>query len=328
MIEINKRLNKILAEHITESALAAPFLMEHLSISKESAYRRLRNEVVYTFKEAFILSSKLNISIDEIFRQLNEDKDVLSTVKAEKEISPEDSYVEMIKSSLRVIENITDEQYVKAYYVGNKIPNGIFSEFKMLSKLRYIRWIHQTHDLPINSRFSDIIVPPAVERVHEDYYRIHRKIDQIVTILDHNVLQAVINTLKFYYQRHLISDDEVLQMKEELLGLIGRIESISRTGRNLYNTGKLLYLSNLNIESNILLFEFENGMSAHLLSSGKKPIVSTNKRVCEDQKLWINSLLKFSVLITCSNEIQQADFINEQYRLVESEIGQLIHQDG
>lgn len=324
---LNESINDIIKSHIADDINIAHFLMDILNISRESAYRRLRNEILYSMKEVAILASKLNFSLDKILSDINEHSNSISARALIKEATPADNYIEMMRSTLNVVDARSSDRNIRAFYVGNKIPNNMLLNFKLLTKLRYIRWIHQTHNLPINSRFADIAIPLSVEKIHKEYLEANRNIKQITCIFDENIIEAVINTIKFYYRRHLITNDEVLIMKKEIHMLIDRLGETSRLGKNPRDIECIYYLSDLNIESNILFFDFDKDMSVHLLSSGKMPVVSSNIRVCEEQKLWINSLLRFSVLISGSNELLLNNFIMKQHNLVNIQLQQLLENE-
>lgn len=324
---LNEIINNTIKSHLTDNINIAHFLMELLNISRESAYRRIRNEILYSMKEVVIISSKLNFSLDKILEDTNKCSKLISGKPQSKEVSPADNYIEMMKSTIDIVKDNSIDKNIRVFYVGNKIPNGLLINFKLLSKLRYIRWIHQTHNLPIDSKFADIIIPPDVEKVHEEYLETIKFIKNITCIFDENIIQAVINTIKFYYRRHLITNEELLEMKKELHSIINRIGETCRTSRNPHNAECIYFLSDLNIESNILFFEFEKAMSIHFLSSGIRPAISSNTLICEEQKTWINSLLKFSVLITNSNELLLNNFIMKQRNLVDTQINQLINNE-
>lgn len=321
---INQKLNDIIKSHIPEGIKPMPYLMDLLQLSRESVYRRLRGEISYTIQEGVLLASALNISFDELFDNINNKENVYINFNTAKTILPEDNYVEMMKSTIKVFDNISEGQYSKVFYAGNKILNSLLINYKTLSKLRYIRWIHQTHNLPIDSKFSEIILPPKVIEVHKEYAEIAKRIDQMTVIFDSYAVLAIINTIKFYYRRNLITKAELLEMKKELLAMAYRFEEIARSGKNSYNMDTFLYLSDLNIESNIMLFEFEDKVSTHVLSSGKFPLVSSNVKIYDEQKMWIDSLLKFSVLVTRSNELVRAEFATKQIDLIEVELNSLL----
>ena len=319
-VEINERVNNIIKSYIPAGVKIVPFLMDLLNISRESAYRRLRNEISYTVQEVVVLVSKLNMPPQEIFGGDKGQDKTYFTLGSFEEESPSENYVQMMKSKIKALQDMSNGRSIRATYVGNRISDGLLLHYKMLSKLRYIKWVHQTHKLAINSKYSDIVVPPQVLDVHKEYLESSKKVSHYTAIFDFNIVQAVINTIKFYYRRNLITDDELLEMKNELHEVLDGLEQISRTGKNAYGLDNILYLSYLQVESNIILFESESGISVHLLSSGKDTIVTNDVKFCEDQKLWIDSLLKFSVLITRSNEILQAELFTRFRKTIDHQL--------
>lgn len=321
---LNEKINHAIRQQMPKGTNTVNFLMDLLNLSKESTYRRLRNEISFTTMEVALLTNKLGISVDDIFIEMDKESKASSDSNSTNDIAPADAYIRMMRTSIDTLNSMSGNKNVRIFYVGNKVPNGFLFHFPMLSKLRYIRWIHQMHNLTINSKFSDIIVPRSVENMQNEYLNSNKKINQGTYIFDENIIQSILNIIKFYYHRHLITNNEVLGMQTELFSLVNQLENISRTGKNVHNTDNLLYLSDLNIEANIILFESEGNMSTHFLTSDKKTIVTSNPRVFEEQKTWINSLLRFSALITQSNEILQTNFFGKQNNLIETQLNELI----
>lgn len=319
----NERINNIIRNHVTEESNIVSFLMEQLSLSRESTYRRLRGEVAYTTQEISILFSKINFAIEDLF---GSDDKAYFCFDISKSTSKSEDYVNIINKTISVFHDIGEDQFAKVYYVGNKIPNSMFLEYDILSKLRYIKWVHQSHSLAINTKFSDFKISPKVIEAHKEYVAINKKISHFTVIIDNNIIQAVINTIKFYYRRNLFTTEEILEIKKELFLLVESLENILRTGKDMYNTEYAFYLSDLNIESNLLLIELEQKMSVHFLSTGRTPFVTTNPMICDDRIKWIKAVLKSSVLMTKSNEILQSEFIKSQYNLIEKEINSLLEQ--
>lgn len=136
-------------------------------------------------------------------------------------------------------------------------------------------------------------------------------------IFDYNIIISTINVIRFYYRRNLIEYDELLEMKNELHSLIDYLESISYTGKVSETINVFLYLSYLQIESNLALLKSNRGMKVYLLTSGKNPIATDNVEICKDQKIWIESLLKFSSLVSHSNEIMRVRLFQEQRQNLE-----------
>lgn len=325
MTFLNEKINNIIRKN-TEGVQIVPFLTELLNIGKESAYRRLRNEVFYTMDEVYVLSVKLNFSIDEIFKEVNSnDIDGLFTSSDNANILPEDDYIEMMKSYIKVFDIIEDnDKSAKSFYTGNRIPNSTILDYPLLNKLRYIEWIHKSDKLPINSKFSDIIIPTKVHDINIKYIELNKKLNKTIMIFDENIISAIINTIKFYFKRNLLSESELIDMREELLLLTKDLGEMLQTGKNKYGKECFIYLSDLNIESNTMLLQSNKRTSIFWTSAGKRPMILNDSKLYNEQKRWINSFLNFSVLITCSNELLQAEFVNKQYKLIKYQFSNLL----
>ena len=317
---INERVNEIIKRHVPKETKVVPFLMGLLNNSRESAYRRLRNEIPFTVEEIVAISEKLDVSVDEILGVDQNNKMTYFQANTVFPDSSQNNYIKMMKSTIRELNDLNESGNNTAFYVGNKLPTLFLLSFDMLSKLRYIKWIHQTQNLTINSKFSEISIPAEIVEVHNEYISVFGKIKEMSVIFDENIIQAVINTIKFYYRRNLISDSEMLDMKKELFALLDKLEHLSNTGKNGQETEVILYISDLHIESNFILLESDHKTCVHFLLGGMNPATIYNDEVCKEQKAWIRSLLKFSALTSCSNEILQAEFFTKQRGLIQSQL--------
>ncbi len=308
---INERLNTIIEGHVPKGKRVVPFLMEILNTSRESAYRRVRNEISYTLEEAALISSKLSISIDDILGSMNKEK-AFFYINKTNFLSPTDSYITMIENTINTYNSIFDAKHSKATVVGNKLPIALLMQFEKLSKLNYFKWVHQTKNLAINSKFSDLVIPARVTDIHKEYARATEQVKDLIIIFDDNIIQATVKTIMFYYRRNLLTENELLELKKDLQAMLDRLEYFSHTGRSEKGTDIAIYVSALDIESNYVLFEYDEKECALFWSSGINPVVIHSKNVFEEQKLWTRSILKYSTLISLSNEIVRTDFFTRQ----------------
>jgi hypothetical protein len=50
-----------------------------------------------------------------------------------------------------------------------------------------------------------------------------------------------------------------------------------------------------------------------------------NQEVCNMQKKWIEAIKKYSILVTLSNEILQAEFINKQVKYLNNLTSEIVY---
>lgn len=316
-ISLNEKINYIIDSRVPKNQKLVSFVMELLNISKESVYRRLRNEIPYTVEELAILASNFDISVDEVLGYVSKEKAYFYLNKTIF-TSADDSYRNVLRSAIETINEVSESEYSEATLVGNRLPLAFLMEFDKLSKLNYFKWVYQAKNLAMNSKFSGMEIPSDIIEIHKDYIRACEKIKKAVAIFDDNIIRAMVKVIKYCYLRNLITDNELLALKDEINLLLDRFEYISFTGTNEKGTKILFYVSELDIETNNTFFEYDDGKMCVLSwSSGINPIVIHNKAVCEEHKLFRRSILKHSTLISMSNEIDRMKFFSKQRKIVE-----------
>jgi len=315
-IIINGKINEIIDCYVPKNKKLVPFIMDTLNISRESAYRRLRNEIPYTVEEIAILSVELDFSIDEMIGYTSKEKAYFQLNKsASSDVT--DSYRNALKSATAAIDEIAKSGYSRAILTGNRLPLAFLLEFDKLSKLNYFKWVIQSPYASMNYSFLDMVVPSDINDVHKEYIRACRKISRVITIFDENIISALVKIIWYYYRRSLISEEELHDLKNEMKGVLDKLEYLAFHGAYERGPEIALYISDLYIESNNTFFEYNDRKCLLSWSASIGPIIIHNQSVCEEQEVYIRSVLKHSTLISLSNEISRLDFFDRQRKIVE-----------
>ncbi|MFV0417317.1 MAG: hypothetical protein ACK5KT_01120 [Dysgonomonas sp.] len=105
-------------------------------------------------------------------------------------------------------------------------------------------------------------------------------------------------------------------MKDELNSLLNELYTYAVTGQYGSDTEIYLYLSNVDIEASYVLVEGNGISQAHLAIYGISGINSQNKNIRNVHNEWIESLKRYSTLITFGGEIQRHKFFKEQKNII------------
>jgi hypothetical protein len=147
-----------------------------------------------------------------------------------------------------------------------------------------------------------------------------RKIDNATVIFSSNIYQTIIERLQYFYHRKLLTTDELLLLKTELLNTINFTEIVAKYGYFDTDAKIDIYISSLHINSNTLFMQYDEVSETHFWIYPDNPLIIRNKEICNMQREWFKSMKKHSMLITQSNEIIQENFFNEQRKYVESSL--------
>ena len=115
----------------------------------------------------------------------------------------------------------------------------------------------------------------------------------------------------------MISEEDVKQLKNELLLLLHELEQLSIKGE--FNNGNkvAIYLSNINFEATYTYIEKSDFQISLFRVYSINSMDSQNQQICTLQKNWIQSLKRHSTLISESGEVQRINFMERQKEIIE-----------
>ena len=307
----NDLLSAKILESIPENIKPIEFLTELLNIGKESAYRRMRSEIPFTFEEITKLALELDFSVDEIIGR-NKDERIFLDLQSNSTATHEENFLAAIQEYYKYCELISNAQTKEVLIVLNRLSLSSIIGFDSLFKLYYYNWKHQTYNISLNDPFCDTVIPPDINAIRQQFRILKPNLYNVHYIIDREIFQNIVRAIQYYYNRKLITDDEIIVLKEELQLVLRNMENVMQTGCNECGASMSYYLSLLDIESNINCATFDGNIASLHWMHPVNSICIINQEICKMQKRWIESIKKYSILITLSNEILQAEFINKQ----------------
>jgi hypothetical protein len=131
-------------------------------------------------------------------------------------------------------------------------------------------------------------------------------------IWDRMMFCSLINDIKYFYDINLITDNEKNILKEEFLLMIDALEKLAAKGKHENGEEISIYISNVNFEASYSYFRSTNYKSSIIRLFSINFISTGDANVFEYQKDWIQSLKKYSTLISVSGEMQRVQFFDKQ----------------
>ncbi len=294
-------------------------LMELLSIGKEAAYRRIRSEVPFTIDEIAKISAKYHISIDKILSidSLNQAIFNINTYTSDFYAA----YFNQIQRDIFFLNRVSKSKHNTVAMAANSMPYSFYLEFENLSKFRLYKWMYQRHNDPELS-FSKMKVPADITAAHSKLADEILLIESLYAIIDRNLFSSIINEIIFFYKRNLLLKQELELLKKELFALANQLERYATMGTNSKGCEMNMYLSSVDIDAAYFYLKNDDFESARIKLYTIETIITQNPYICKTQKLWIDSLKRYSTMITQSGEIERIRFFKEQKALINA-LGEL-----
>ncbi len=307
---MNKDLNRVLVEkilnHIPENYKAVDYLMDILGLSRDSVYRRLSFKKSFTINEIIKLSSDLRFSIDDAIEMINKGDSSNSSDHIDVSIIQTlDCFIDLMKKHIQAknSEIIGITSHLSTLYI---------AKHENLFRFLYFKNLHQIREIPINSMFSDVIVPQKIIQKLREFAHLSQSVKNVSIIIDPDVYLNFIKDIQYFYYRKLISKEDLSIIKKELTNLI--IEETGIMQKNEIDTGIKYncYLSLLGLDSDTLYFRADEKENLFYGSCFINPLLITNSKACSFHRKWATSQKRYSILVTNANEDVLTRFISRQ----------------
>ena len=233
--QLNTGLISAMKEKLPQGTNLANLLMDILYIGKEAVYRRLRGEVPFTLAEAAVISQKIGISLDRItgttFRG-----NALFDLNLTHYDNPIETYYGIIEHYAKIFSVIKEEPESELNTSSNIIPQTIYLKYPLLSKFRMFKWIYQHSQQNNTQCYEQLELPDKLLDRQREFVSETQFVRNTYYILDSMVFRYLTNDIRYFIDSHLITDENVRNLREELLELVDELEHIATVGA--FETGR------------------------------------------------------------------------------------------
>lgn len=319
--DYNQKLIDVLSEYIPQKGEHVSFLMNTINLGKEAAYRRLRNEVTFTFNEAALIAKKIGISLDSIItKSISEEIPTFQFFPSLYGFNKDykcyyDFYSSEQENTFNELMKDSSVEIISAF---ETMPHAVLFAFKHISRFRAFKWHYQINEKTEPVTFSSIQLPAEVNKRHEETANTINNFPKSKLILSRNVFSRLINEINYFRNLYLIDNDETSLLKEDLMKIVDVIEERAVTGKTSLGKEVMIYLSNIDFDMDSTYIKGTKQAQAIIHIYQMNALASSDARICEMQLSWIESLRKYSTLITRSGDRERIEFFKKQREMVNS----------
>ena len=284
-------------------------------MSKETAYRRLRNKIPFTIEEVVVIAQCFNLSVDELL-DLNSNDNFLFNKDLNINQDPVGIYSGLLRDDIEFMEKLLVSKNIKIAATLNSIPLR-FLPYKSLFKLDYCHYLYSAGKIPFTAQFSDIELPPAINDLHDTCAFCFSRLNNITCIVDSMLYSNIINKIHYFYRLKFLSTEDLRVLQSDLFDLLEMYENLLRNGKNNAGSNYIFYYSFFNIETNLVFFEYDSNCLLQFWIYPESPVViRNNQQVDIIQKRWIDSKIRNSMLITKTIDINQIEMLRNVYQQI------------
>lgn len=312
----NANLIEAMKEKLPLKGQLADMLMDTLYIGKEAVYRRLRGEVPFTLQESALVSRKLGISLDQIVG-ISFKSNAMFNINIVDYDDTFESYYEILDKYVTLVNSMQDDPNSAMGTSSNIIPQTLYMKHELLAKFRLFKWMYQNKNIDCKS-FEELEMPAKLVNIQKEYVGMTRHIHSIDYIWDSMIFQHLINDIQYFSSIHLISDETKEEIKKELFLLADELEELAISGKTKEGNLVRIYVSHINFEATYSYVETNNLRLSLIRVYSINSLTTMDNEIFHSLKEWIQSLKKFSTLISESGEMQRIQFFKQQREIIDT----------
>lgn len=315
-------LNKNLISAIKEKLLydkqtnIANELMDILSVGKEAIYRRLRNEVPFTFSEVALIAKKLGISIDTIVGT-SLSKNISFELIQVRYADPEEIDYFRLKEYLEVLKAARESEDSELVYASNIFPQYPGFSYDYLTRFYSFKWWYQCVNASNMESYTESKLPEEFAKIRKEIVNETMNIKNTCYIWDSSILSSVVKDIKYFDSLGHLRDIDKKMLKEELNELVDGLESVAVKG--MFKTGNKvqIYVCNTDFDATYCYLRTPR-YKVSMIGAFSNYVNSLDDRAYDKLVSWTQSLKKLSTLISESGEIYRAQFFKKQRDVIKT----------
>jgi len=284
-------------------------LAEVLSISRDSAYRRIRGETVLSLDEVSSISQHFRIPVDQIISPTTDIVSFSNRFVTEEGFTFE-KWLQSIEKNMDTIraspkhEMIISAKDVPIFYYFNLPELSAFKMFFwMKSILRYRAFQEE--------KFSPALVSKSLlslgRRIYEKFTSLHR-----TELWSDDTIHASIRQIEFYHDCGLFSDpSQGIHLCDDLMQVLRQVRDLAAVGHNSnsgnnYNLFKIEIL----IADNTFLFKMESKREVFINHNMLNVLSTAQQSFCLQTENYLLNLLNTATKISGTGEKERSKFFN------------------
>jgi len=284
-------------------------LAEILSISRDSAYRRIRGETVLSLDEVSAICRHFKLSVDEV---ISSSTDMVSFHNrfVEEDGFTFEEWLQSIESNLDMLsKEPVREMIVSAkdvpifYYFGTPELSAFKMFFWMKSILRYSNYTGEN--------FRPELVPKELlglgQRIQEKFTSIER-----TELWSEDTIHASLRQIEFYHECGFFSDPfQGQHLCDELLNLLAEIRECAAAGTFSERKEHFhLFKNEILIADNTFLFKMQDKYAVFINHNTLNVLSTTHEPFCRQTETYLRNLLNKATKISVTGEKERLKFFN------------------
>ena len=163
---------------------------------------------------------------------------------------------------------------------------------------------------------EELKLPAELQRNCREYVRWVQSVATTYLIFDDSNFKHWLNALRAYREMHLISQESVRVLRDELFAMLDEMETVAVKGEFENGNKIFLYLSDIDLESSYSYVTTSRHQAVNIGMFSLNGLRTPDPLMYEYVKKWIKTQSRFSTLISGSGELRRIHYFKRQREIV------------
>lgn len=290
-------------------------LSEILLLEKESIYRRLRKDVLFSAEEIMRIANMWSMSLDNIVCTNPEKIRPFHYEMVDWNSPTEDDY-SILERFNRNMELVASDPDGKMYEVLNSLPRGIHSRSDILTRFFTMKWHYKYGAEGKPVALKDIKITDRMRQLDMEHVDRVYAIKEVHSFFDNGIFQNIVNDIAYFHLIGMLTTEEKAALREDLLSIVDYIEGVAASGRFPSGSKLYFYLSHTWVDMEYVFYE-SRYLNLTLIRMLERNVLTSTDRIVSDRlKNMVRSMRRMSALISESNALMRREFFDSQRKII------------
>jgi transcriptional regulator with XRE-family HTH domain len=290
-------------------------LAELLTISRDSAYRRIRGETVLSLEEVKKLCDKFGVSLDALLSPSTSTS--LFHHRALSSGYTLEQWLNSVGGNLEYVNGFNQKEMI---FAARDMP--IFHHFRLpeLSAFKMFFWLKTVIKDPnyINQSFQQDAIPKEILQAAHKLWKLYATVPS-VEIWSDEAINETINQIEFYSEcRFFANKKEAAKLCDRLVELIHLIKNEAADGKKTSGEAFRLFENEILIADNTVFARMDNMRIVYINYNTLNLLTTHQESFCDRTEKYLDNLTKNSTLISTSAEKERNKFFNKMKERIEA----------
>jgi len=318
-LDVNRAITAVIKERITQKSKIVSVLSDILGVGTKAVYRRLNNEVFFTFSEICKLSMEFGFSLDGFIHNSLIGMDANGVIPLPKDKECMNKMKNMALHIRREVNKITCQPYSEIGEIANGIPVLFCCYDKEL--LLYSIY-HQNYHHVNNKTFSEFKNDKMIQSITNEIYNMYLEsmdVSYLCLLMSREPVRYALENINYLRNIRSITEEEYQHLKRIVRRFIYQLEIITNSG----------FLPDSQTKCDIYISDVKVNASCHFIYSDCASISSVQMYILgwkvsfdmdhnNEIKSWMDVWKQNAVLITNSNMNERIHFLDNQREILEN----------